>query len=262
LDTLWLKLALTPLLIGGASYAGRRWGEGIGGWLVGLPLTSAPVAFFLALDQDAAFVAAFAHGSLLGVVAETMFALGYGLAAARGPWPLGVAAGTLMFALATVAVADVGLGLVILFLIGNAVLALALFAFPRGSPAPAVRPRPQWDIPARMLVATLLVLGLTQAAPALGARLAGIFSSFPVFASTLAVFAHRQQDAGAAVSVLRGLLFGLFGYTGFFLALGLAIEPAGLAPAFTAAILVNLSVQGLTLWVLRRPRTGAPSRSA
>jgi hypothetical protein len=31
-----LKLILTPLLIGGASLAARRWGPAIGGWLVGL----------------------------------------------------------------------------------------------------------------------------------------------------------------------------------------------------------------------------------
>src|SRR5437660_411979 len=46
--------------------AGRRWGPGVSGWLVGFPLTSGPVAFFLALDQGVSFaagaaVAGFAH---------------------------------------------------------------------------------------------------------------------------------------------------------------------------------------------------------
>jgi hypothetical protein len=54
-DTLVLKLVLTPLLIGAASLAGRRWGPAIAGWLVGLPLTSAPVALFLALDLGIGF---------------------------------------------------------------------------------------------------------------------------------------------------------------------------------------------------------------
>ena len=43
-----LKLVLTPLLIGMASVAGRRWGPVVSGWLIGLPLTSAPVVLFLA----------------------------------------------------------------------------------------------------------------------------------------------------------------------------------------------------------------------
>ncbi|HET7343490.1 MAG TPA: hypothetical protein VFL90_18640, partial [Methylomirabilota bacterium] len=55
---LLLKLAATPLLIAGASLAGRRWGPAVGGWLVGLPLTSGPVAVFLALEHGAAFAAA------------------------------------------------------------------------------------------------------------------------------------------------------------------------------------------------------------
>ena len=49
MEILALKLVLTPVLIGGAGLAGRRWGQGIGGWLVGLPFTAAPVAFFPAL---------------------------------------------------------------------------------------------------------------------------------------------------------------------------------------------------------------------
>jgi hypothetical protein len=141
---------------------------------------------------------------------------------------------------------------VALFLAGNAWLAVALLVFPAGGAATAARPPAHWDIPLRMLVATLLVLGLTAAAPSVGAGLAGIFSSYPVFASTLAVFAHRQLGGGGAVNVLRGLLFGLFGYTGFFLALGLLVEPAGPTAAFIAAIAVNLCVQIATLWVVRR----------
>lgn len=43
-----MKLVVTPLLIGGVTLAGRRWGEHMGGWLVALPLTSGPVASFLA----------------------------------------------------------------------------------------------------------------------------------------------------------------------------------------------------------------------
>ena len=49
MDNLTLKLVATPALIGTATLVGRRWGQSIGGWLVGLPLTTGPVAFFIAL---------------------------------------------------------------------------------------------------------------------------------------------------------------------------------------------------------------------
>lgn len=50
MESLALKLVLAPALIGAASLAGRRWGPAVSGWLVGLPLTSGPIAFFLRLD--------------------------------------------------------------------------------------------------------------------------------------------------------------------------------------------------------------------
>src|SRR5258708_4428368 len=185
------------------------------------------------------------------------------------PGPVGFAAGPLAFAAATRALAEVRLGLLPLFLAGNATLVLALLLLPKGVDGAAARPPAGWDIPLRMLVATLLVLGITAIAPLLGPRLAGIIASYPVFASTLAVFAHRLEGAEAAESVLRGLVFGLFGFTGFFLALGLMIAPAGIPPAFMLAIAVNLCVQAATLWAVRRtrkasspaPDSAGPSRS-
>src|SRR5260370_42337540 len=83
MDNLALKLVLTPALIGTATLAGRRWGQSVGGWLVGLPLTTGPVAFFIALDHGTAFAAAAVVGSLVGAVAEAAFGVAYGWRAAR-----------------------------------------------------------------------------------------------------------------------------------------------------------------------------------
>jgi hypothetical protein len=67
-ESLILKLVVTPALIGAASLAGRRWGAAVGGWLVGIPLTSAPIALFLALDHGAHFAASASVGMLLGTI--------------------------------------------------------------------------------------------------------------------------------------------------------------------------------------------------
>src|SRR5581483_11308029 len=61
-----LKLILAPVILGGASLAGRRWGHAISGWLVGLPLTSGPVIFFLSLSHDTSFVSSTVLGTLSG----------------------------------------------------------------------------------------------------------------------------------------------------------------------------------------------------
>ena len=90
MDNLTLKLVVTPALIGAATLAGRRWGQSVGGWLVGLPLTTGPVAFFIALDHGEAFAAAAVVGSLAGAVAEVAFSLAYGWSALRCRWPKAV----------------------------------------------------------------------------------------------------------------------------------------------------------------------------
>jgi hypothetical protein len=257
-DTLVLKLVLTPVLIAAASLAGRRWGQAVGGWLVGLPLTSGPVAFFLALDHGAGFAAAAAFGSLTGAIAEAAFCLAYGWTAGRG-WPLALTAACGAFAAVAGALQRLSLGMLALAAAVVVALTAALRAMPRrAAPAPPTVP-PRWDIPARMLVTTALVVGLTEVAPVLGPRLSGVLATFPVYAAILTVFAHRAGPA-PAVQVLRGLLVGLFSFAGFFLVLGGVIERLGVAGGFTAATAAALVIQAASFGLVRAP--GAMERPA
>jgi hypothetical protein len=255
MDTLALKVVLTPTLVGTASLVGRRWGPAVSGWLVGLPLTSGPVAFFLALNQGGAFAAATAAGTLAGTISQAAFCLTYAWLAERRTWPLTMAAGCLAFAASTAALQHLALSALPLFLIVIATLAAALRLMPDGfaasSSASVVEP-PRWDLAARMAVATTLVVLLTGVAPALGPRLTGLLTPFPLYAAILAVFAHRLQGPAAAVGVLRGLLLGLFAFAAFFLVLAMLLDRVGIASAFAGAILVALTVQAGSLLVLRR----------
>lgn len=253
MDNLALKLVVTPALIGAATLAGRRWGQSIGGWLVGLPLTTGPVAFFIALDQGEAFAAAAALGSLGGAAAEATFCVVYGWLALRTGWPLALLAGSTAFATVGFVLQRLALGPVPLLLIGIGALALALGLMPAAPAAPApVRP-PHGDLPARMVLATVVVLLITALATHLGARLSGLLATYPLFAAILTAFAHRLQGAAAAISVLRGLLFGLFAFAAFCFGLGVGLVRFGIPGSFVAAIVVALLVQGVSLWRLRSP---------
>ena len=250
-DTLVLKLVLTPGLIAAASLAGRRWGQAVGGWLVGLPLTSGPVAFFLALDHGAGFAAAAAFGSLAGAVAEAAFCLAYGWSARRG-WPLALAAACVAFAGVAAVLQRFTPGLLGLAALVVVTLVLALRSMPGGSAVASTQPPPRWDIPARMVVTTVLVVALTETAPVLGPRLSGVLATFPVYAAILTVFAHRAGSA-AAVQVLRGLLVGLLSFAGFFVALGGLIERLGVAGSFVAATAAALAIQAASFVLVRTP---------
>jgi hypothetical protein len=254
-ENLLLKLVATPILVGAASLAGRRWGGEVGGWLIGIPFTSGPIVLFLALDAGTHFAAQAAVGVLAGTVSQAAFVLGYAWVALRAGWAPSLAAASAAFLLVTVVMNRFQFGAVVAFglAIGSLVLALAVMPRVRGARSEPRR-LPWWDIPARMVVATAFVLALTAAAPGLGPRLAGLLAPFPLYATVLSVFAHRLEGAAAAIAVLQGLLAGLFAFALFFFVVAVTLEPRGIAFAFIAALLVALAAQGVSLAATRRFR--------
>ncbi len=250
MPTLLPKLILTPLLVGGASLAQRRWGAQIGGWIVALPLTSGPIILFVALDQSPELAANVARGALAGVVAEVAFCLAYALACARAGTAGSLTAGITAFVVIGILVPD--LIALLTFLVALLAIALGLWFLPTPSvdaDRVPVEP-PAWDVPARIVVATCLVLLLTTVAPIIGGRAAGIIATFPVYASVLTTFAQRARGPAESVQVLRGLLYGLPGFATFCLVVGALLLTTGVFVAFGIAIAVALTVQGTTLVIL------------
>lgn len=253
MNGLALKLILTPLLVGGASLVGRRWGPTISGWLIALPLTSGPIIFYVALSQGMGFAAATAVGVLAGALSPVAFSLTYSWLAARWGWPRSLVAALVVFALVTALLRPLPLNWLLMYPVVIAGLIVAVRLMPRPLASTTVPSAPPgWDIPARMLVATSFVLLLTAAAPLLGPQLTGLLAPFPLFGGTLAVFTHQFQGPQAAINVLRGLLHGLFGFASFFMVLAALLERVGLAAAFGAALAVVLLLQAGSLWLLRR----------
>ena len=254
MNTLLLKLILTPALIGTASLAGRRWGHSISGWLVALPLTTGPITFFLALTHGAAFAATAASGTLAGGFSQAAFVLCYALLASRWKWLPTLVASILTFAVITVALQQLIIPLVPLYLSVFLAFTLAIRLLPRtgNSTVPTDSLPVRWDIPLRMTIATVFVVLITGLAPAFGPRLTGLLSPFPIFTATLAAFAHHQYGLDATVNVLRGLLMGLFSFASFFFVLAIMLQPAGILPAFSVAILVVIVLQSISFWLLRR----------
>ena len=247
-----LKLILTPVLIGGASLAGRRWGPAIGGWLVSLPLTSGPVTFFLALDRGTVFAGTSAIGSLMGLMAIAGFSLAFAFGLIRSGPRVGIL-------LATATYASIGLLVQpildgppwILFLIVVAALGAALRLLPPSGIRGIAAPHPLWDLPARVVIGTGLVVGLTAVAPLLGAHTSGVVATFPVYVSILTLFTHRLEGLPGSLDVLRGLLVGLFGTAAFLLILAVEIDPFGIGPAFGLAIGCTLVIQAVALRTVR-----------
>jgi len=247
-----LKLLLAPALILIATLAGRRWGPAVGGWLAGLPLTSGPVSFILALEQGPSFAARSALGTLFGLVSLATFCLAYGIAARRTGWSGCLAAALGAFGVSTLTFHNATLPLGLAFAFVCAVLAGVGAAMAGDSPPRPTRALLPADLALRMGLAALLVLVLTTVAAALGPALAGSLSPIPVFGALLAVFAHRDQGAAAAVQLLRGMVLGSFGFATFMLLVGALLDRLAIVPTYTLASVGALGVHGLTLGVVRR----------
>lgn len=260
-----LKLVLTPALIAVATLVGRRFGPSISGWLVGLPFTSGPVSFFLALEQGTGFAATAAAGSIAGVAATAIFAVVYAAMARRFGWPFSLAVGIVAFVAAAVALSALPLSsefpTPLLWLsaggIAAAIIGIRLIR-PDANLEDAPEP-PRWDLPVRMTVATVLVIAVTGAAPLIGPQLSGLITAFPVYAGVLAVFAHAQRGGGAATQVVRGLCYGIIAFAVFFLAIGALIDRAGIVVAFVTAIAAALLVQTVTLTRIRTRASPSPT---
>jgi hypothetical protein len=274
--TFLLKLVLVPTFIGVVSLAGRRWGTSVSGWLIGLPFTSGPVAFFLALEQGNVFAQPltnqrsreaehFAHsgaaarafaykaseGIMLGIVSVYAFCVAYGRAAMRLGWVYCITAGIGAFFVCTFLLNLVEFPLLMAFTLTILMLVFSFLLMPRvgsdRSPIGSMR----WDLLGRMVSATALVFLITGVAPLLGPQLTGLLSPFPIYATTLAAFVHRSQGGEEAAKLLRALIIGSFTFIIFFLIVALTIVTWGVAVAFLTAVGASFLTHLTSLQLLR-----------
>ena len=245
------KLLLTPLLIGLVTRVGRRWGPAASGWLMGFPLTSGPVSILLALQYGQAFAGKAAVGTLGGMASSCVFSLVYYLVSRSFGWQTSATAGLLGFFLSIYCWNQLSLALLPTFILSIVVIVLILMALPNKTAE--IRPNitPRWDMPARMAAAALFVLILTTAANALGPKVSGMLSPFPIFTTVIAAFTHHQQGSQVSTLMLRGLVLGSFAFNSFFLVVGYMLPVSSLVVAYGLATLAALAVNSLALRFLR-----------
>ncbi len=240
-----LELVVAPGLVGLATLASRRWSERVGGHVSAFPVIVGPVLLITAHEHGAAFAARAANGTLLGVVALSGFAVGYGRTARHSGSLVSLAVGWAFAAMLAVLAHAVPLpsaGALALAAVSLAAAHHALGAQSAGRVATAV---PPWDIPFRMALTALLVGSLAAAAGRVGPLVAGMLASLPVLACVLAVFTHRQQGGQAVLGLLRGMLSGMVAFVAFCEIVALLLVPVGVLAAFTTATLVAVGAEAL-----------------
>lgn len=249
---LLFKIFLAPVLIALVSLAGLKWGPAIAGWLLGIPLNSGPILFFLALEQGPAFASRTAIGSLLGILAWAAFSLAYAWCCLKLNWWYCTIIGWLAYFAVAALLLPVHVGIVSAFVIVSILLAAMLCAFPHVSPA-AARPAAygKYDLLLRMATASLMVVSLTAFARLLGPMRSGILSAFPAYTTILAVFSHRHSSA-AAIATMKGVAVGLYTAATFFLILSIVLLRMSVGASFGLATIGALVVQAGSLLYVKR----------
>jgi hypothetical protein len=251
--TLLLKLFLAPVLIGGVTLAGRRWGPTVAGWLSAFPIVAGPVLLTITAEQGPAFAATAAQGTLSAVLAVLAFSVAYARVAVRA----GIAA-SMLAALAVYAVAVMGLKALqapahACFVLVIVALLVTPRLFPRlPAAAPAGKPAGGGDLPWRMAAAAALVLAVSYGAAAMGPRLSGIFAMFPTMGTVLVGFSHARQGNAFAIALLRGKVPGYYAFAVFCLVLSQLLKEGAVAQAFGAAFACALAVQFASRSVIKR----------
>lgn len=261
MDVYLLKLTVTPLLMGLVSLIGRRWGSLVGGIAAGMPLTSGPISLYLALEQGPAFADEAAAGALIGIGAVMASYTAYVGASRLLPVGGSTLAALGAYGFAAYAMFRTGseAGSVLVCLLSFLAIVLTQ---PGQASVPSARARPAWDLPARMVVSTVLVLAVTGCAARLGPTLSGLVSPVPVIAWPLMLFAHLQGGRPEALATIRGTAAGSCGIIVFNLVVARGLARGGIpvtyAIAFGLSCLVSAAIGLLISHGVRSDRKASP----
>jgi uncharacterized membrane protein (GlpM family) len=249
---LTLKLILVPAIILLVSLAGRRWGARVAGRLSSFPVVAGPILIFLTAEQGPGFAADAAAAAVAAVGALSVFALSYAWLATRHDWPLALAGAYAAFGVCALLATQLAGPVWLHALISAGILLLVARLMPHHLPATGVLRAMRFELPIRMVCGASLVLFITWLAELLGPRGSGVLAAFPVLASVLAVFSHRNAGAAYVAVLLRGIVWGCFAMLSFCLMVALLLPsfspwlafPLALAAALGANVLVSRVLRG------------------
>jgi len=259
---LGVKLFAAPLLIGLASFAGKRWGPNVAGLMGGLPLVGAPVVLAVWLSHGAAYAEPAARAAPAGLWANIVYMLVVGWVSARWRWYIAIPFGWLCYLGAALLIEASGQALSLTA--GLAALPALWLAARYVLPVPQTLPPrahlPPVELLARVAAAATLVLTLTAVSDRLGPQLTGILSGAPVAAVVIPAFTFAVAGRDALLLTLRGFLTGLMGFGVFFLILGHTMATLGLL-AFLPALLGGLATGLLATRLAQRQFARAARRA-
>ncbi|HZV91957.1 MAG TPA: hypothetical protein VFF72_02000, partial [Caldimonas sp.] len=234
-----LKLALVGASIVLATLAARRFGHSVSGTLSGIPMVAGPIMGFVLIEQPVAHVRAIALATLVCLPAMVSHMVCFARAARHMRWygallvanAVFVAAGWLLWQIALPLVVVCAVAL-LSPLAGMAVLPLRRADVPDRTVAVFI---PRSELALRVAAAIALAAVIMQGAALLPTMVSGLLLALPINGNVLPCFTLPRHGVAATEALLRGFLWGVFGFASFFVVLVAALPTCGAALAYALA---------------------------
>ena len=242
------KFTVTPILVGLASLAARRWGNTVAGLLTGFPLMTAPISIFLTIEEGPAFSIAATTGIHIALIGVATYSICYVLMARLAAWPIAILVAYGVFCTTSWAAQHIVTTQTQAALAAYGAILLAVIVMPRGAPGAGPTGVPYWEIWLRMLATAAMIALVTSVAGLLGPTWTGIVSTVPVMGTILATFTHARHGADAVATFLRSMMLSMFSFATFFVVVGLALASVDILSSYVLATVIAV---GLSPFVIR-----------
>jgi hypothetical protein len=262
---LLLRVLLAPLAVLIGTMAQRRFGHAISGLIVGLPLTSLPLLWLVALQHGTAFASSMTGALLVGSIAEAVVLWLYARLTTHLSPTLALGGTLVAFALVAGVVNLLKLSIILAALITAVGFAVALRLWPANAndSSPQSGRSRLW---LRLSLSAVFTFVIVALAGRLGPVVSGLVDALPAMSLMMAFMTHQDHGAESSSTFLRGVTRGSFSYVVAMLVLAETLRSGSVVLAFVmgmgAALVVQAGVQAIdSLPKVKRLLTYSP-RSA
>ncbi len=248
------KVLVAPILLTVVALVERKWGAVVGGWLLGLPLTSGPLSYLILAEHGPRFAENAARGTLLGLVGAGVFCVTYFTVARSRSWGTSLTLAVVACFAVMAGVSQIRLGFAATMVFAAIVLAfVAVVAATSKTTIAAPTPSGR-DLAFRVIIASLVVACVALVSTMLGSQMGGMLMTLPAITAIMAVTTHRSAGRDSARRLLRGSVAGLWGGVAFFAVVGALVTITSAGLTYLAAVAAAVLVAGLAGKLATSPR--------
>lgn len=255
-----LKLAAIPLLLWMVMIISRHFGSLVGGVVSGLPLTSATISFFMAIEQGSDFAYRAAWGAFQGILAYVVFGVVFIHVSRRCHWAIAFLTAVLAFFSAAWISVTLPIALWLWIPLSALSMLIGVRLMPSLDPQGKSVPASQYKKPPylQMVSGSVLTLLITTIANLVGPTFSGILLFFPVIGGALGIFLLKNQYNNAAIQLYQGAILGKFTGWTFMLTLLLCLPLTNIPIAYG----LGLIAAGLvSVKFVKRARKNTPKNT-